>query len=324
MSILSSIATLSPSVVTSPRVVEESKVDRCATCDHWTVEEPPICPICRSGLGESSSINSNENRIIRLACSHTFHEECFSGYERHLPPYNSLACPVCRRRIPRMNGEGRPDRASLAGTPDEEIEEMEQAILESRSLQSQRTTAVERLNRVSSNPRRLPTPRQIRLVDSYQSEPRRPQVTHEPQVRHQPIMGSMPWDHEDYPYLTTSRRMNAAVDNRYRDPHHNPHRYGINEPLEYSSNPPRTQPETTHDRIFGGYGGPYLHGGGALLNESTDFNHKEKRHIVPLQPSHRPFQNRLKRRHEKRHFTHDHSSPPFALTAVGRSQEYFL
>lgn len=73
--------------------------NRVDSCDHWTLEDAPVCAICRGDLS---------SKLIRLACSHAFHERCFTSYEDHLQDHQDLRCPICRRQIPKRNEEGEP------------------------------------------------------------------------------------------------------------------------------------------------------------------------------------------------------------------------
>ena len=45
---------------------------------------------------------NNEDQII-LKCCHTFHEKCFSEYEKTLTQYQYLLCPTCRTKITKLN-----------------------------------------------------------------------------------------------------------------------------------------------------------------------------------------------------------------------------
>ena len=241
---------MASSLVSSPETSlpeTSNQVERCATCAHWSLESPPVCAICRGGLGDTMDENE-DNQLIRLACSHTFHEVCFTGYERHLPAYNPLTCPVCRRHIPRMNGEGRPADA-VAPTPMDEIEEMEQAILESRRTHAH---AAERLyvpngHSVQQNTVLVPRVQQPLLR------------TRNPLVRFE----------DDNPYETSSQRMQSRATHMRNMSFLQP----LQEPREFTA-----AQETTFDRIFGG-GGYHQHYNQASRSR-LDFYHPEKRHYV--------------------------------------------
>ena len=54
------------------------------------------CVICQT------KYEDGEDKI-RLTCTHEFHETCFTEYENHVLPEESLKCPVCRHIIPKMH-----------------------------------------------------------------------------------------------------------------------------------------------------------------------------------------------------------------------------